>query len=173
MTMLAHTYSTPVERATEELRENDYERAPLTMDGLYSTSARFAPTAALLYIPRDHDLAALVAPTLGDDFLLGVVENAAYLRRWTGTELAVARVAEIAGVGYSYAITGDDITFSVRPPSGSAEFTPAQLRFLTRVFQTVTPFYLDASVAEVIDSFTLTFYATGGLNLVDVIARSG
>ena len=170
--MLRHTYSTPVERALENLRENDYAEQPLAMDGLFSTNARFAQRAAALYIPEGHPIGALVSPVLGDDFMLAVVANASYLRRWAGTELAIERVAQMAGVGQTYSVVGDDVTFSVRPRAGSAEFTPSQLNFLTSVFQTVTPFYLDASIAEIIDEFTLSLYATGGLNLVDVIARS-
>ena len=172
MTMLKHSYSTPVERAIEDLRENDYERNPLAMEGLFTDNPRFAQAVARLYIPSGHPIGALLVDTLGDDFMLAVIENASYLRRWLGTELAVKRVADMTGIDYSYTVANDDISFRVRPRRGSGEFNAAQLVFLTQVFQTVTPFYLTASIAEIIDEFSASVGAAGGVNFVDVLSRS-
>lgn len=169
MTLLKHTYSTPVERALENLRENDYESEPLALEGLYSTSVRFASRAARLYIPEGHPLGYLATDVLGDEFLLGVIENASYLRRWTGTELAIKRVAEIAGVGYTYSISGENVTFSVRPLQGSGAFSAAQLNFLTQIFNTVTPFYLTANIADIVDRFDAPpLYADAMIRLTDI-----
>ena len=169
MTMLKHSYSTPVERAIEDLRENDYERNPLAMEGLFTDNPRFAQAAARLYIPSGHPIGVLLVDTLGDDFMLAVIENASYLRRWSGTELAVKRVADMAGIGYSYTIANDAVQFHVRPRRGSGEYSEAQIQFLTSVFQTVTPFYLTANIAQFIDKLDLPLAAGGAVNLVDVI----